>query len=364
MTTDPTTYALAHIRELQGYVPGLQPSGPGWVKLNTNENPYPPSPKAIEAIEAELLDAGSRLRYYPNPTSQPLRESIAQHHGLSTDQVIVGNGCDDLLNLLVRVFCDSQRLPAMLHPSYSLYKTLSGIQNAPIQRIELGRSMKWVPSELASCDANLFFLTNPNAPTGIQYPPEQVATLAEHFDGLVVIDETYAPFAQTDCTSLLATHNNIVITRSFSKAYALAGMRVGYALADARVIALLDRVRDSYNVDRLAQVAALAALEDVAYFAEVREKVLRQRTEMTAWFRAKSWDQYDSEANFLFVEPKTASGQTGKAVAHSLFTFLESQHVLVRYFRSDDFTGSYIRISVGSASENQRLYAVIEQWMA
>lgn len=357
-------YANSHVAAMHAYVPGMQPQGPGWVKLNTNENPYPPSPRVAKAITAALSEDGLRLRYYPNPTSAPLREAIATHHGLTPQQVLIGNGCDDILNLLIRVFAGPGKVAGMLQPSYSLYGVLSQIQPAAMRKVTLGRDLAWTVDDVLATGAKLFFLTNPNAPTGVSFPQQQIRELAERLDGILVIDETYAPFASDDATALVSEgYGNVVIARSFSKSHALAGLRVGYALAQPTVIDLLDCVRDSYNVDCLAQVGVLAALQDKAYYAKTMAKVKNTRDLLYNFYKNEmGWFCYPSSGNFHFVEPRSAAGQTGPEVAAELYQFLEKQRILVRYFSADAFTASFLRISVGSETESTQLQQALHEW--
>lgn len=354
--------ALSHVAAMKAYVPGMQPTEPGWVKLNTNENPFPPSPKVIEAIERELADSAKGLRLYPNPTSAPLRAAIAAHHGLEGNQVLAGNGCDDALNLLMRAFCDQEHAAGMTVPSYSLYTVLRNIQGAEMKEVAFDRTFELPVDDIAACGANIFFLTSPNAPTGVSFAPQKVVELLEKFPGILVVDETYAPFAEEDCVSLLADCPRLVIVRSFSKAYALAGLRVGYALASPEVISLLDRVRDSYNLDRLAQAAAVAAIGDQVYYQGVIRNIKELRNQAAADYELRGWFAYDSAANFHFVEPKNAAGESGAAVAQDLFEHLNANKVLVRAFPNHALTQSFLRISVGSSEEMNRLGQILDQW--
>ncbi|WP_269543067.1 histidinol-phosphate transaminase [Cerasicoccus fimbriatus] len=354
--------ALPHVAAMHAYVPGMQPTESGWVKLNTNENPFPPSPKVIEGIQAELASAAKGLRLYPNPTSAPLRKALAAHHGLAPEQVLAGNGCDDVLNMLMRVFVDKSKPAGMTVPSYSLYTVLRNIQGAEMIEVEFDRSFALPMDAIANSGANIFFLTSPNAPTGVAFKPAQVKELLGKFPGMLVVDETYAPFAEEDCVSLLADNPRLVIVRSFSKAYALAGMRVGYAMACPEVIDLLDRVRDSYNLDRLAQAAAVAAIGDQAYYQGKIAEIKQLRDAATADYAQRGWYAFPTEANFHFVEPKNAAGETGKAVAQDLFQFLTDNKILVRAFPNHALTQSFLRISVGSAEEMNRLGEILDQW--
>jgi len=354
--------ALPHIAKLQAYTPGLQPTEPGWVKLNTNECPYPPSPRVAEAVRAELGANGESLRLYPNPKSTSLRRAVAELHGLREENVCVGNGSDDILNLLVRCYC-TQTVPlGFTMPSYSLYPVLVEIQDGRSSVIEFDRSMKLPLARIAGSTAHAFFLTSPNAPTSVGFSRAEIEEVLKVFNGILVVDETYAPFAQEDAISLLARYPNLVVVRTLSKAYALAGIRIGYALAHPEVIDVLDRVRDSYNTSRLSQAAALAALGDQAYYAGVIEKIKATRDRCVKLWSGQGWFTYPSQANFIFTEPRNALGESGPAVAKAAYDYLYAHKVLVRYFPSHALTASFLRISVGTDDEMLVLNQTLEAW--
>jgi histidinol-phosphate aminotransferase len=356
--------ALPHVAKLHAYTPGLQPIGPGWVKLNTNECPYPPSPRVAEALRREVGTDGASLRLYPNPKSQPLRIAVAKLHGLHEENVCIGNGSDDILNLLVRAFCTQDAAAGFTLPSYSLYPVLVEIQDGRSNVIEFDRSMRLPLEEIAASTARAFFLTSPNAPTGVSFTNAEIEQALQSFRGLFVVDEAYAPFARENAVSLLARYPNLVVVRTLSKAYALAGIRVGYALAHPELIALLDGVRDSYNVNRLSQAAALAALGDPDYYAGIIAKVqaTRDRTVRT-FVEQRGWFTYPSQANFIFTEPKNSRGETGLAVAKSLYAFLYARNVLVRHFPSHALTAPFLRISVGTDGEMLVLNENLDAWL-
>src|SRR5688500_14931804 len=305
--SDPSSLALPHVATLHAYTPGLQPAEPGWVKLNTNECPYPPSPRVAEALQQEIGSDGASLRLYPNPTSSPLRAAIARLHApecasLNDENVCIGNGSDDILNLLVRAFCTQNAAAGFTLPSYSLYPVLVEIQDGRANVIEFDRTMRLPVERIAASTARAFFLTSPNAPTGVAFQNSDLERVLTSYRGLLVVDEAYAPFAQENAIPLLARHPNLVVVRTLSKAYALAGMRVGYALAHADVIHLLDRVRDSYNVNRLSQAAAIAALQDPAYYDAIISRVKATRDRSFAEFAdRRRWFTYPSQSNFLFT---------------------------------------------------------------
>jgi len=352
---------------MHAYTPGLQPTEPGWIKLNTNECPYPPSPRVAAAILAELGGEGEKLRLYPNPKATPLRHLIARlhGHGLTEQNVLIGNGSDDVLNLLVRVFGGPASPTAFTLPSYSLYPVLVAIQDGRCAPVPFDRSMKLPVAALAATPAKACFLTSPNAPTGIGFSNTEIAGLLARFPGLLVLDETYAPFARENAVALLAEHPRLVITRSLSKAQGLAGLRVGYCLAHPEVIDLLDRVRDSYNVNRLSQAGAFAALSDGDYYAGVIGKILRTRAR---WYEnlsgSRAWFTYESQANFLFTEPRNARGEAGPAVAKSLYDFFVARRILVRAFPGHPLTASFLRISIGTDEEMLAVGAAMDAWLA
>jgi histidinol-phosphate aminotransferase len=362
----PTSLALPHVAAMHAYTPGLQPIEPGWIKLNTNECPYPPSPRAAAAIVAELADEGERLRLYPNPKAIPLRQLVAQlhGHGLTEHNVLIGNGSDDVLNLLVRVFGGPGAPTSFTLPSYSLYPVLVAIQNGQCVPVPFDRSMRLPVESLAATPARACLLTSPNAPTGIGFSNTEIADLLSRFPGVLVLDETYAPFARENAVELLATHPRLVITRSLSKAQGLAGLRVGYALAHPEVIGLLDRVRDSYNVNRLSQAGAHAALTDTGYYDAIIGKIVRTRDywlgELTG---RRGWFTYESQANFLFTEPRNSRGEAGSGVAGSLYDFLLTRRILVRAFPSHPLTASFLRISVGTDDEMLAVDEAITDWL-
>ncbi len=357
------TLANPAVVAMHAYTPGEQPEGAGWTKLNTNENPYPPSPKVAEAIQRELAEAGAKLRLYPNPSSQPLREALGKLHGVSAERVIAGNGSDDILNLLVRVFCGAGRAAGMTTPSYSLYSVLVALQGGSLIEVPFDRSFQLDGRRIAECGANIFFLTSPNAPSGVGFPTAAIAEIARTYPGVLVVDEAYAPFAAEDAAGLVAEFPRLVITRSFSKAYSLAGLRLGYALAHPDVIALLDRARDSYNLDRLAQTAALAAIGDLPYYQAVISKIIKTRASFVAQLKTLGWQAFPSEANFVLVEPVNARGESGPAVAQDLFAFLKARRILVRYFGKHPLTHAALRVTIGTDQEMAVLQAALALWL-
>ncbi len=357
-TFDAQVNALPHVQQLHPYIPGEQPKGDGWVKLNTNENPYPASPSVAAAIQSQL----DHLQLYPEPTSYDLRVAIAKRYGFQARNVIIGNGSDNILDMIVRSFGGSSGVGYTL-PSYSLYPVVAAMSGQRVEEINFERSLQLDVASIAATGAKIFFLTNPNAPTGVAFGLEQIEQVLQAIDGLLVVDEAYVDFGGKTSIPLLQSYDNLIVVRTFSKSYSLAGMRVGFALASESVISLLDRVRDAYNVDRIAQAAAIAALEDDAYFTKHRHKVISTRENVYKGLSEKGWHTYPSAANFLFTEPKNTVGDTGPIVAASLFEFLKEKRILVRYFPGHPLTCAFVRVSVGKKDDMQKFLTAIDEWL-
>jgi histidinol-phosphate aminotransferase len=357
--SDLEALAQAHVRSLSPYTPGFQPVGDAWIKLNTNENPYPASPRVAHAVEAEI----ERLRLYPNPRSELLREASAGICGVVPERVIVGNGSDDTLNLLVRVFGGPGRRTGFTVPGYSLYPILVSIAGGESVGIEFDRSMALPVSAIAGSETQLFFLTSPNAPTGVGFATASIEAILKTYRGILVVDEAYVDFAEENAADLLGEFSNLVIVRTLSKSHGLAGVRIGYAAGSPVVIELLDRVRDSYNVNRLSQAAALASLADQSHFKSTIEKIKRTRDLSRTWFDDLGWFVYPSSANFLFVEPMNPNGACGEQIAGSLYEYLLARRILVRRFPRHALTSGFLRISVGADSEMYTLQDAIKSWL-
>ncbi len=353
-------YALPHIQLLHAYTPGFQPNGDDWIKINTNENPYPPSP----AVESAIREAaGESLRLYPDPLSWGVREEAARLHGVAVENVIVGNGSDDILNLLVRAFSTVDRAAGYAFPSYSLYPVLCGIQNSKRVEVAFDRDMDLPIDRIVDSSAGILFFTSPNAPTGVGFSNDALRALLNRFDGIVVVDEAYADFAKQNAIELLSEFSNLAITRTLSKSYALAGLRLGYAMAHPEIIEALDRVRDSYNVNRLSQAGAIAALRDQSYMQAIVGKIKRTRDFYRSDFESLGWFTYQSEANMLFTEPRNGKGEAGPEVASALFEYLKERRILVRYFPGHALTERFVRISVGDEDQMLKLSETIGQWL-
>lgn len=355
--------ANAHVAAMSPYVPGEQPQGGGWVKLNTNENPYPPSLRALEAIRVALVNDGAALRLYPSPDAAPLREAVARFHGCEAANVVAGNGSDDILNLLIRAYAGPGRPIGMLNPSYSLYPVLAAAQHAQVVKVEVTEALGLDVDAVAKCGATVFFLTNPNAPLGVAFATDVVRSLAKAFPGLLVVDEAYAAFADADCVALVSEFPNVVVTRTMSKAHALAGLRVGYALCPPGVAEVLHRVRDSYNVDRLAQVAAAAALDDREWLDVTVAQVRATRDRLAAALRQLGWQVNPAAGNFMLAAPASAKRAASVETAAHCFEFLRARKILVRRFPNHRLTEKSLRISVGTEQETDVFLQAVTAWM-
>ena len=358
-----TPAANPHVAAMSPYVPGEQPQGGGWVKLNTNENPYPPSRRSLEAVRAALDAEGAALRLYPSPDSAPLRAAVARFHGFEAAHVVAGNGSDDVLNLLIRAYAGPGRPIGMLNPSYSLYPVLAAAQHAEVVKVEVTDALGVDVEAVARCGASVFFLTNPNAPLGVAFAPDVVRQVAKAFPGLLVVDEAYASFADADCVALVKEFPNVVVTRTLSKAHALAGLRVGYALCPPAVAEVLHRVRDSYNVDRLAQVAAAAALDDREWLGVTVAQVRATRDRLAASLRQLGWQVNPAAGNFVLAAPVSSQRAASVETAAHCFEFLRARKILVRRFPNHRLTEKSLRISVGTEQETDAFLQAVAAWM-
>ena len=330
-----------HVRKLEEYVPGEQPRAKSVVKLNTNENPYPPSPKCRAALRA--FDY-ARLRRYPDPNCSELCAEIARLNGTTPERVFVGNGSDEILALAAKCFVEDDESIGSLDPSYSLYKTLAAIRN-----------VKWTGLDVTA-STSLFLLTNPNAPTGEFREPSEIAAFAKQFRGVVMVDEAYGDFARANCMSLATAeaNRNLIAMRTFSKSYSLAGLRVGYCVGPRDLIRAMYKVKDSYNVDALAQTVALAAIRDQDWMRKNAAKVIRSRTRLSAALEKRGWDVLPSEANFVFARPPAP------AKAADIFARLRERNIFVRYFPGPK-TGDRLRVTVGTEPEMKTLLKALDE---
>ena len=333
-------YARDCIAKIDGYVPGEQPQGRTYVKLNTNENPYPPSPKVGEALRN--FD-WTRLRLYSEPSALMIRQAAADWFGLKPENIICGNGSDDLLTIALRTFVDQGGKLAFTEPSYSLYPVLADIQGANHAPVSLTDDFQLPDDAVEQAgDATLFILANPNAPTGTLLSKEKLCRIAEKFHGVLWIDEAYVDFSGQTCMDMVKKYPNVVVSRTMSKSFSLAGLRLGIAAAQEPLIFEMFKVKDSYNVDMVTQYLATAALRDVEYMQANAKRIIATREKTAAALRKLGCVVEPSATNFLFVKPPKD--------AETVFKQLKDNGFLVRYFKLPRVS-EYIRITMGTEED-------------
>ena len=344
-----SSYIAKNVAELQAYTPGEQPQDTGIIKLNTNENPYPPSPQVAAALS---VFPAERLRLYPEPRNIVLRRRLAEMHGCREDQVFVGNGSDEILALATRAFVENDGTIGYFEPSYSLYAVLADIRGVEKRPVELGPDFAWrMPEDYR---AALFLLTTPNAPTAIQYDRASVIAFCRRFDGVVLLDEAYVDFARDNFLDLaLAPGNaNTLVMRTLSKSFSLAGLRLGYAVGPTALIGTLQKIKDSYNLDMLSQAVALAALSDPEHMRANVGRIQATRERLRQALTVAGWRVLPSETNFLFARPPDGNAQ-------AVFDRLRDRKIFVRYFAGRR-TGEFLRITIGTDAEIDALLAALK----
>ncbi|MDR3458437.1 MAG: histidinol-phosphate transaminase [Verrucomicrobiae bacterium] len=356
------------VHDLHAYVPGEQPKIKGLIKLNTNENPYPPSPRVLAAVRAAT---DGRLRLYPNPTAEKLRAKLAKLHGCRPENIIVGNGSDEVLALATRAFVEPKgkaeggRRKAKLGaatvqyftPSYSLYPVLADIHGAAKNAValnpdfsmpsvaELKRGRRW------NFNAALTLVTTPNAPGGRGYKTAALAKLCRAQKGVVVLDEAYVDFADENALKLALKFPNVLVARTFSKAYSLCFQRVGYLVGHPELIAALDKIRDSYNVNGLGQIAAEATLDDLKYYRANFKKIMATREWLGRELTLAGFRVLPSQSNFILVKPP-------RFPAKEWLQKLRDKKLLVRWFSAPPVS-SYLRITIGAQAEAAALVRAV-----
>jgi len=364
------------VRELHAYIYGEQPKIQGLIKLNTNENPYPPSPKVLAAVRAA---ADGRLRLYPNPTAQTLREKVAKLHGCHVENIIVGNGLDELLALATRAFVEPvsegrltrvpirkptgtrrarpSELVQYFTPSYSLYPVLADIHGARKNPVplrpdfsmpavtELKREMIW------NFNAALTYVTTPNAPSGHGYKTSDLEKLCRAQDGVVVLDEAYADFAEENALALALKYPHVIVARTFSKAYSLCFQRVGYFVGHPVLIAALHKIRDSYNVNGLGQAAAVATVGDLKYYRANIKRIIAIRDALSRALTKLGFRVWPSQTNFILVRPPRWDARAWQQR-------LRERKILVRWFNFP-VVKDYLRISIGTAADTEALVTAV-----
>jgi histidinol-phosphate aminotransferase len=332
-----------HIRAMAGYTPGEQPRDGAYLKLNTNENPYPPSPRVLEALRAALT--GDRLRKYPDPLGTAFRQTAGRVLGVDPESILIGNGSDDLLTVVTRAFVPEGGLVVSPTPSYLLYQTLAEIQGARYRAVPFTADWQ-LPTPWPVGDAHLTFLPNPNSPSGTCVTGPALERLADEVTGPLVLDEAYAEFADNHGLHL-TRWPNVIVTRSLSKSYSLAGIRFGFAVADPALVRELIKVKDSYNCDVLSLAAATAALEDQEYRRATRAKILATRERLAQALTKLGFAVCPSQANFVWC-------RRDDRPVKPIYEELKRRMILVRYMAYEGY-GDGLRVTVGTDAEIDRL---------
>ncbi len=342
------------VNKLTPYVPGEQPKLQNLVKLNTNENPYGPSPKVIRALQAVANDD---LRLYPDPNSDKLKATIAENYGLQANQVFVGNGSDEVLAHVFQALLKHSRPLLFPDISYSFYPVYCGLYDAEFEIIPLNESFEIDVTDYDRPNGGIIF-PNPNAPTGVPLPLVEIEKLLKfNTESVVVIDEAYVDFGTESAVGLIEKYPNLLVVQTFSKARSLAGLRVGFALGNKDLIEALIRVKDSFNsypIDRFAEAGAIAAMQDKAYFEETRQKVMASRAALVLALRAMDFEVLPSGANFIFVKHATKSGA-------ELTEELREKNIIIRHFKKPARIAPYLRITIGTEAQSKQLIAGLNE---
>ena len=338
------------VKRLHPYVPGEQPKVKGLIKLNTNENPYPPSPKVLRVIRNAL---DQRLRLYPNPAADALRERLARFHGCDVENVVVGNGSDELLALAVRCFVEpGSGVVQFFSPSYSLYPVLAATHGASSHAVPLGKDFA-LSSRGWKRNVGLTLVTTPNAPSGRGYSVRELEQLCESHRGVIVLDEAYVDFAREQALGLALKFPHVIVARTFSKAYSLCFLRVGYMVGHPDLIGALHKMRDSYNVNGIAQVAAVATLDDLPYYQRNFKRVIATRERLSQMLADLGFQVFPSQTNFILTKPPRHS-------AKEWFEQFRARKLLVRWFNHSGLD-RYLRISIGTEDETDTFVRAAKQ---
>jgi len=344
------------VHALAPYTPGEQPKIPNLVKLNTNENAYPPSPKVAEALRTF---AAGGLNRYPDPLCMQIREKLAEQHGCAIDNIFVGNGSDEVLRLATYAWVEDDGAIGYFSPSYSLYPVLTDIRDVRHVRLPLP-APDGLDEARAALNADappaLLQIANPHAPTSTLFPQADVRRFCEDAPGVVLVDEAYVAFAETDCVALALSLPNVVVCRTLSKAWSLAGVRLGYAIGPAPLIDALFKIKDSYNVNALTQAVALAALADPGWMLINQNKIIATRKRLAQALRSRRWQVADSATNFLWCAPPPPATATG------VQTLLRRHGIIIRHFPGPE-TGDHIRITIGTDEQTDLLLDVLAKEM-
>ncbi len=345
-----------NLRTIEPYVPGEQPNLPDMVKLNTNENPYPPSPKVVETLKSFDCDS---LRLYPDPNSQVLVDALAKRYGLQSDQIFLGVGSDDVLAIAFMTFFNSDKPILFPDITYSFYDVWAELFRIPYERPALNDRFDLIPEDYYKENGGVV-IANPNAPTGVLQSMDFLRDVIEHNrDVVVIIDEAYADFSGSSALELTKEYDNVLIVQTYSKSRSLAGMRIGYAMGNPELIRAMNDVRYSYNsypMTRLSVALGKAALEDETYFRETVAKVVETREWTKKELKRLGFSFRDSQTNFIFAAHESVPAQT-------IFDALREKHIFVRHFGQKRIE-NYLRISIGTQAEMERFIRETEQILA
>lgn len=344
------------VRELEPYVPGEQPKIQNLLKLNTNENPYPPSPKVVEAVQAVLVNSADALRLYPDPDASALKQAIAKQQQIDVANVFVGNGSDEVLAHIFKAFFVQDKPILYSDITYSFYPVYSQFFGVKTKVLPLNDAFEIVVDDYKQANGGII-ITNPNAPTSIALGLEAIEeVLQANPDSVVVIDEAYVDFGAESAVKLVEKYENLVVCQTTSKSRSLAGLRVGFAIAQPHLIAALEAVKNSFNsypIDRFAIAAAVASFEDQPYFEQQCEKVIRSREKLVNELQELGFVVLPSKANFIFASlPHKDAGELAAA--------LRERGIIVRYFNKPRIN-QFLRITVGTDEQNQRLVETLKQ---
>jgi histidinol-phosphate aminotransferase len=342
------------LQKMTEYVPGEQPDNlDEYIKLNTNENPFPPSPAVLEALKKSC---NSELRRYPSPTAHTVRETFAKQLGLSAENIFIGNGSDEVFSLLFRGFIEKNGVAAFSYPSYSLYCTIAEANGIKYEKINLKENFDVDFDGFLKKKYSMVILCNPNNPTGKGIPVAHIENFLKRYEGLVIVDEAYVDFYGESSAGLIKKYENLIVTRSFSKSYSLAGLRIGVAISNKDNIRGFMKLKDSYNIDRLAITASQAALEDTKTFKYNLEMLRNNKEYFEEQLKALGFEITPSKANFLFVKHAKIESQT-------LYEELKKRMILVRFF-TGKIQSEYLRMTVGTMMEIKKLVIELKDILA
>ena len=346
----------SYVRKVVPYVPGEQPNEPDMIKLNTNENPYPPAPGVVRALREFDTD---RLRLYPEPTCKVLVDAIAGNYGIKPEQVFVGVGSDDVLAMIFMTFFNDKKPVLFPDITYSFYDVWADMLRIPYETKALDENFQIKKEDYYGENGGVIF-PNPNAPTGILMPLSEIEDiLAHNRDVIVVVDEAYIDFGGESALPLIEKYDNLLVVQTFSKSRSMAGMRIGYAMGDAKLIRYINDVKysfNSYTMNQTALALGVEAIRDKAYFEETRKKIIATREWTKVELKKLGFSFGDSMSNFIFVTHE-------RVPATEIFAALREKNIYVRYF-SKERINNYLRISIGTQAEMETLIAFLTDYLA